>query len=402
MHLHCFHRHSLPNRYAAGIQILRTGDAFSRLGHRFTVHCPGLSSSRSAILEYYGLPATSDTEFTSLFRVSAQQNVRRLHPVFRANGRGAPIQVILVRGDAAPPLLNFMAMLRALPDGNRPLIVYELHNIQFLRYAERVAGRRLSLDEMVDARAVAMREDERRVIGAADAVVGLTPRVIDAAEAVYGGPLPPHTVLPSGTDWPESVAAVPVPRYDVVYAGKLEERKGVHELIRAMSCLPGRTLVVAGGPAEAADEIRRLATRLGVDSRIMVKGILPPSAVPSFLTQGRVGVCPLKTGIDSVSDRFTSPMKLLEMMSLGMPIVASDIEPVRALVENGKEAHLVPADEPRELAAGIRLLLENPGYSARLGASARRRARSYRWERRARCLESFLENLASRRVETTP
>jgi glycosyltransferase involved in cell wall biosynthesis len=134
-----------------------------------------------------------------------------------------------------------------------------------------------------------------------------------------------------------------------------------------------------------------------VADRVTLTGILPPAHVVPFLLSGRVGVCPLKRGVDSVSDKFTSPMKLLQMMSLGMPIVASDMEPVRALVTAGQEALLVPPNDPRALAAAIGRLLDRPEEATRLGAMAQHRAEAFTWAQRARKLEGFLQALLQTR-----
>jgi glycosyltransferase involved in cell wall biosynthesis len=168
-------------------------------------------------------------------------------------------------------------------------------------------------------------------------------------------------------------------------------------LVAAMASLDGKTLAIAGGPQGAAEGVRALAGALGVADRVTLVGVLPPARVAPFLLSGRIGVCPLKRGVDSVSDKFTSPLKLLQMMALGLPIVASDVAPVRALVTDGQEALLAPADDPRALAAAIGRLLDRPEDAKRLGAMAQRRAKAFTWAQRARKLEDFLQALLQTR-----
>ena len=75
--------------------------------------------------------------------------------------------------------------------------------------------------------------------------------MIRAVEETYGL-ASPHVVLPSGTETPAPHQRPAQRSFDVVYAGKLEQRKGVHDLIAAMAHLEGRPLAIAGGPTEAA------------------------------------------------------------------------------------------------------------------------------------------------------
>ena len=124
-----------------------------------------------------------------------------------------------------------------------------------------------------------------------------------------------------------------------------------------------------------------------------VQFALPAADVADFLRGARVGVCPLAAGRDSVSDRFTSSLKLLQMMALGMPVVATDTPPIRAVATDGRDVLLVPPNDPEALAGGIGRLLADPDLAARLAAAARRTAEAYGWDARARRLEDFAAGL---------
>jgi glycosyltransferase involved in cell wall biosynthesis len=73
---------------------------------------------------------------------------------------------------------------------------------------------------------------------------------------------------------------------------------------------------------------------------------------------------------------------VLEAMAAGVPIVASDLPPVREIVTNGVDGRLVRADRPGDLARAIRVLLEHPETMAALGRAGRDRiARAFTWQR---------------------
>jgi glycosyltransferase involved in cell wall biosynthesis len=65
---------------------------------------------------------------------------------------------------------------------------------------------------------------------------------------------------------------------------------------------------------------------------------------------------------------------LLEAMSVGVPIVATDVSGTREAVEHGTHALVVPPEDPEALASSIVLLLRDKELGARLGAAARARA----------------------------
>jgi glycosyltransferase involved in cell wall biosynthesis len=69
-------------------------------------------------------------------------------------------------------------------------------------------------------------------------------------------------------------------------------------------------------------------------------------------------------------------------MASGVPVVASDLPPVRELMRDGEHGRLVPADRPGELARAIRVLLDDPERLTEMGRAGRAHvAAELSWER---------------------
>jgi glycosyltransferase involved in cell wall biosynthesis len=66
---------------------------------------------------------------------------------------------------------------------------------------------------------------------------------------------------------------------------------------------------------------------------------------------------------------------LLEAMSAGLPIVATDIKGVRGTARHGKEALLVPAGNEEELAKALIQISRDKELAESLGQMARQRVR---------------------------
>ena len=89
-----------------------------------------------------------------------------------------------------------------------------------------------------------------------------------------------------------------------------------------------------------------------------------------------------------------APLKVLESLAAGVPVVASDLPPVREIVTDGVEGRLVAPDRPAELARAIRLLLHVPGLREEMATAARRKAeRELSWDRSVALLKEVYRSL---------
>ena len=206
-------------------------------------------------------------------------------------------------------------------------------------------------------------------------------------------------IVPCGVDTelfgPTGPVAARGPRFRLLTVGRLVERKGVDTVLRALATLvPGMDaeLVVIGGPEPAglaADpEVRRLrslADRLGIAERVHFAGRLPAPAVAAQY----------RTADVVVATPWYEPFGLvpLEAMACGAVFVGSAVGGLLDTVRDGESGLLVPPRDPETLAFQLRRLAGDPGWRARLGAAARRRALRFETARVAADTESAYAEL---------
>lgn len=156
------------------------------------------------------------------------------------------------------------------------------------------------------------------------------------------------------------------PETEVILAvGRQEFQKGHRYLLEAMTSLassrPRAVLLVAGRGGAEADHLRRMAGRPPLDRVVRFLG--HRQDLPEVLAAADVFAFPsLWEGLGCA---------VLEAMALGVPIVASDLEPVREVVEDGRCALLVPPRSPDALVSAISSLLDDRGRAEALGREAR-------------------------------
>ena len=141
----------------------------------------------------------------------------------------------------------------------------------------------------------------------------------------------------------------------IVCVGRLSHEKGQDVLLQALPALDSlakrqvKLVFVGGGNTEAT--LRKMASDLGIESRVVFTGMIRPDEIPQWIDASDVLCLP--------SRREGCPNAVLEALASGRPVVASHIGGVPELI-NGNNGVLVPADNPASLANGLYSALERP------------------------------------------
>ncbi|MBL8749050.1 MAG: glycosyltransferase [Planctomycetes bacterium] len=160
--------------------------------------------------------------------------------------------------------------------------------------------------------------------------------------------------------------------------GGLRAEKDHANLLRAVARLEPsvRVALVGGGPL--ADELRRLAAELGLGERVEFAG---PVADPASL-YARFTTFVLSSRTEQM------PIAMLEAMACGLPVVATDVGDVRAILPIEANECIVPPADPAALASALQRVLADASLRRRLGAA--NRARVEQQYEAAACFERFL------------
>jgi glycosyltransferase involved in cell wall biosynthesis len=172
------------------------------------------------------------------------------------------------------------------------------------------------------------------------------------------------TVVPNAVALPQGVSDRAEPGR-ILFLGRLEEAKGVAELVDAAALLaprfPHLRLVLAG--SGDLDAWRRAAIERGIGAQVELTGWLEPAAREAQLARAAVFCLP--------SHAEGLPMALLEAMAAGKAVVASRVGGIPEAVRDGENGLLVPPQDAAALAAALARVLEDADLRARLGARAR-------------------------------
>ncbi|MBI2984381.1 MAG: glycosyltransferase family 4 protein [Candidatus Kerfeldbacteria bacterium] len=188
------------------------------------------------------------------------------------------------------------------------------------------------------------------------------------------------TIIPNGVDVERFSPSVPAVakyrdgRLTILFVGRMDPRKGAKFLFAALPYIERRlknyrVLVVGTGwmqkyyDALIPHHLRR---------RVEFAGYISPEELPRYYRSADI-YCSPATGNESFG------IVLLEAMASGVPIVASDIDGYRWVVEPGQEGLLVPPRSPPHLANAIVELADNDRQRRQMGELGRAKAMQYAW-----------------------
>lgn len=140
--------------------------------------------------------------------------------------------------------------------------------------------------------------------------------------------------------------------------------KDLPMLVRAAGGLAGRIRLVIVGEGPERARIEGAAAAMGLSDRLVMPGFLPAP-------QRYVGLFDLLAS-SSLSEQF--PISVVEAMAAGLPVAATAVGDVPAMVAPENGPYLIPLHNEVFLRDSLHALVSQPGLRAQIGEANRRRA----------------------------
>jgi glycosyltransferase involved in cell wall biosynthesis len=182
----------------------------------------------------------------------------------------------------------------------------------------------------------------------------------------------PMTWPPSLAEW----AGCP----SVTYVGTLSTvAHGVDLLLdafaRVLQTMPAAKLLMVGDGDDRA-ALQHKAQQLGMQHAIHWTGRVAPEQARRWFSLAACSVDPVS---DTPAMRGRSPLKMVESMAAGVPVVTGDVGDRREMLGDGDAGVLVQPGSAQALASGLLSVLSDSTLQTRLAQGARRQSAGYRW-----------------------
>ena len=234
-----------------------------------------------------------------------------------------------------------------------------------------------------------------------DGCIAVSPAAAELIERYFPATF---TVIPNGIDVASYAAEVqPYARYrdgkiNILFLGRLEQRKGLKYLLRAYAGLkreyPNTRLIVVGEGGYRRG-YQTSVQKAGL-ADVVFTGRVTEEEKLRYLRTADI-FCAPNTGNESFG------IVLAEAMAAGLPIVASNVTGFAYVVTHGEEALLVRPRDERALGEALRSLILDPSLRQRLAERGRERVKQFDWSRVAQDILSYYERLLyEREITSTP
>ena len=161
-------------------------------------------------------------------------------------------------------------------------------------------------------------------------------------------------------------------------------------LIRAFSKIKNSRInfIIAGAKNDREyNKIKNIVDQYELNSRVTIKSWMSPKQVEKLKSEIDIGCAPM---IKNERNKICSPLKVLEYLSAGIPVLATNLEGIQYIIKNGENGFTMKND-PEISAAAIDQLYSNFEFYHKLSVGCLETAGFFSWEQRTRTIHNFLE-----------
>jgi glycosyltransferase involved in cell wall biosynthesis len=170
-------------------------------------------------------------------------------------------------------------------------------------------------------------------------------------------------------------------KFVMIYPGSLNRRQGVDIAVKALALIKDKIPLAEFhiyGTGTDMDYLKRLVLDLGLQDRVFLKGSLPIYEVAEMMANADMGIEPKRNEMFAGDAMST---KILEFMSLGIPVIASDTR-VHKYYFDESVVLFFKSDDEQDLARCMLMLIEDASWRQKMLLNSQQFVQDYVWEQR--------------------
>ena len=232
---------------------------------------------------------------------------------------------------------------------------------------------------------------ETRVVKRMDAVIGVTPCIVDRLNAINSNT---HMI----TNYPllqlYEFNVISTNKRTICFVGSIDPMWNHENIIKALEQLPDDIKLVLCGKLSTESYFEQLKMLKGFE-KVEYRGLVPHDDALQIIRCSSIGLAvPNYSRIFHGNVGTLGNTKLFEYMMAGIPVVCTDFILWREIVEKWNCGICVNPNDVTAIATAINYLLENPDEAQKMGANGRRAVEEmYNWGEQEKVLLNMYKNL---------
>jgi len=184
-------------------------------------------------------------------------------------------------------------------------------------------------------------------------------------------------------------------KFTIIYHGDYSLTRGIENLIVAISKLDlsiknNIRLLIIGMPTDRINVLSKLCDKMEVVKNVNILPKVEYSEIVKYLNAADAGILTLPP--ENRWWMVSAPLKTLEYLASGTPIIVTNIPFHQKVFEKGNCGILLESASPEDIAKGISHLYKNQNESEKMGLTGKKIAEKfYTWDGQAKKLEDFLK-----------
>ena len=164
----------------------------------------------------------------------------------------------------------------------------------------------------------------------------------------------------------------------IIFSGAMYHHRGIDILLEAVTGVvkeKAETKFVLLGNGPELNQLKKITSEKKLEENVDFKGWIDRNEIPKYLAASSIGIGPLRS---TEVTKHALPIKVLEYMSAGLPIIAAKDTLPEDVLEEGKNGFFIK--DSKELGKKILELLNNEELRKRMGKNSKEMVSKFDWK----------------------
>ena len=174
------------------------------------------------------------------------------------------------------------------------------------------------------------------------------------------------------------------------YIGSFDSHKGIEDLLNVFSeiAVGNKLLLIGGKSKKEIQSIEKLIVSMSLSEKVIVTGWLEKEKIYKLLQETLIGIVPLQPTF--FNKNLTSPLKIFDYYSCGIPVLGSDLSTTRELIQENQTGFFFEPGNQNDLKKKLIAILSDIEMLKKISDNIYEYAKTLLWDERAKLILNII------------